>query len=192
MRILLAEDDAASRTVLCRQLKSLGHEVLAAADGAQAWELFEREEPELVITDWVMPELDGASLCRKIRDARRDRYTFIMILTAIEKSTGYIDGMAAGADDYATKPCDIEELAVRIHVAERILALQRERDTLHELLPLCSRCNRIRSDQGEWEQVESYVTRMSKAQFSHGVCPDCFEKRMKPQIEHWMRRRATG
>jgi len=192
MRILLAEDDAATRTVLDKQLESLGHHVLTAVDGEEAWRLFQREDPELVITDWIMPNLDGSGLCRRIRDAGRDHYTYIMILTAVEKSIGYLDGMAAGADDYATKPCDVEELAVRLRVAERILSLQRERDTLHELLPLCPRCNRIRNENQEWQQVESYITRMANAQFSHGVCPECYEKHLKPQLERWKKRSGTG
>jgi sigma-B regulation protein RsbU (phosphoserine phosphatase) len=192
MRILLAEDDAATRTVVAKQLEALGHTVLCASDGAQAWEIFQKEAPPLVITDWLMPNLDGAGLCRNIRQAAGSTYTFIVILTAVERSTGYLDGMAAGADDYATKPCDGGELAVRIRVAERILSLQHERDTLHELLPLCPRCKRIRNEHEQWQQVETYITRMADAQFSHGVCPECYEKHMKPQLEAWKRRNTTS
>lgn len=192
MKILLAEDDASSRTVVSRQLTRLGHEVVSAVDGAEAWELFQREEPDLVITDWMMPGLDGAGLCRQIRDAKRKQYTYILILTAVEKESGYLDGMAAGADDYATKPCDVEELAVRVRVAERILALQRERDSLQKLLPICPRCKRVRDEGGEWHQVEAYMGTEADAQFSHGVCPECHAKYMKPQLEKWRARSASG
>ena len=192
MKILLAEDDVATLTVVSKQLKSLGHEVLTAVDGAVAWEIFQKEQPPLVVTDWIMPNVDGAGLCRLIRQANSERYTYIIILTAVERSTGYLEGMASGADDYATKPCDIGELTVRLRVAERILALQQERDALHELLPLCPRCKRIRNEHDQWQQVESYITRMADAQFSHGVCPDCYEKHMKPQLEAWKRRNAAG
>jgi len=192
MKILLAEDDAATRTVVGKQLRSLGHEVLCAADGVEAWEKFQAEAPPLVITDWIMPNLDGAELCRRIRQANSSRYTYIIILTAVERNTGYLEGMAAGADDYATKPCDGGELSVRLRVAERILSLQRERDTLHELLPLCPRCKRIKNEHDQWQQVEAYITRMADAQFSHGVCPECYEKHMKPQLDSWKRRSGAG
>jgi len=192
MKILLAEDDAASRLVVSRQLKRLGHDIVTAADGAEAWEIYQRLQPDLVITDWMMPDLDGASLCRQIRDAAGERYTYILILTAVEKDTGYLDGMAAGADDYATKPCDGEELAVRLSVAERILSMQRKRDTLQELLPICPRCKQIRDEEGKWHQLETYMTRQADAQFSHGICPECYETHMKPQLEKWRNRPVTG
>src|SRR5512136_2466405 len=122
MNILLAEDDATSRERLATQLTRLGHSVEGYVDGESAWAGFQERKPDLVITDWIMPGIDGLELCRRIRGAHFAAYTYIIILTAMDRKVGYIDGMSSGADDFVTKPCDIVELTVRLRVAERILA----------------------------------------------------------------------
>lgn len=123
MKILIAEDDMVSRLVLGATLKKLGHQVTATSDGQQAWEALEEEHFPLLISDWMMPGLDGLELCRLIRARDQARYTYILLLTALGGKNSYLDGMDAGADDFITKPFDEDTLVARLRVAQRILEL---------------------------------------------------------------------
>lgn len=183
MRVLAVEDDPVSRRILTVVLERLGHVVLPANNGLEAWQRFQAEPVDAVITDWMMPELDGLELTRRIRSHRKDRYTYVLLLTALAGRDRYLDGMMAGADDFVSKPVDREELHARLRVAERILGLQREVRQLEGLLPICSYCKKIRDEKEQWSQVEEYVSRKTEAQFSHGVCPDCYDRVLKPQLE---------
>ncbi len=183
MRILIAEDDAASRAILAGQLAKLGHDVDAAENGEDAWDRFLSQQPEVVITDWNMPETDGLELCRRIRAHQAKPYTYLIILTTLDKKVDYLEGMEAGADDFVIKPCETVDLSVRLSVAQRILSLQKEVKQLEGLLPICPECKKIRDETENWQPVESYLTRRTEAQFSHGICPECFETIMKPQLD---------
>ncbi|GHA79063.1 GGDEF domain-containing protein [Cognatilysobacter bugurensis] len=123
MKILVAEDDATSRLVLGATLRSLGHDVTAVEDGAAALEAWRRDEYGLVISDWLMPLLDGPGLCRHIRAEHRPHYTYVVLLTSLEGKGNYLSGIEAGADDFVTKPLDRDVLAARLSVAERIIGL---------------------------------------------------------------------
>jgi sigma-B regulation protein RsbU (phosphoserine phosphatase) len=191
MNVLVVDDDLISRKVLAAQLRKLGHAVTEAKDGAEAWTLLEKTGFPLVITDWIMPDVDGPELCRRIRTLHREPYTYVILLTAIERRTGYVEGIDAGADDFVTKPCGTDELQIRLRVAARILALQSEAYVLEGLLPICPACSRIRTESEAWQPVEGFVMKPTEAQFSHGVCPECYEKHMKPQIEA-VRQNAAG
>ena len=191
-RILLVEDDAVTRLVVAAQLKKLGYDPILARDGKEGLALFLREHPPIVVTDWIMPEMDGAELCRNIRNLQNGVYAYVILLTAMDRKAGYVEGMKAGADDFVTKPCTLEELKVRLRVAERILLLQSEARQLSDLLPLCPECHRIRTQDNSWMQVELYLMKTSDAQFSHGICPECFEKFMKPQIERYRAAKAAS
>jgi phosphoserine phosphatase RsbU/P len=183
MRILAVEDDPVSRRILTATLERLGHEVTVVPDGQEAWLSFATLPPEVVITDWMMPRMDGLELTRRIRARDGERYTYVIMLTALRGRTSYLDGMAAGADDFLTKPFDKDELQARLRVAERLLGLQREVKQLEGLLPICTYCKRIRDEADSWSQVEEYVGRRTEAQFSHGICPDCYDRHLKPQLE---------
>jgi signal transduction histidine kinase len=126
MRILIAEDDTTSRLILQETLGQLGHDVVAAANGEEAWAAWRRESVSLVISDWMMPDLDGIELCRRIRAENRARYTYVILLTALGGKENYLEAMRAGADDFASKPLDADQLHARLRVAERIRGLQRE------------------------------------------------------------------
>lgn len=191
MNILLAEDDAMTRRVLVSQLRKLGHAVTEAEDGVEALARYRDAAPQVLITDWMMPNMDGPALCRAIRDEKAREYTFIIILTALEKKIGYAEGMKAGADDFMTKPADIVELNVRLRVAERIVRLQKEVQQLQGLLPICSKCKRIKVAENRWEQVESYITKRSVAQFSHGICPSCYAAVVQPQLDALKQKRSV-
>lgn len=125
MKILLAEDAAASRFLLQRALEELGHECVVAEDGVQAWDLYRSSNPEVVISDWIMPGLDGDELCRRIRADEDHPYTYFVMLTSLEDKEHVLRGMQAGVDDYLTKPLDRNELTARLIAAGRVTALHR-------------------------------------------------------------------
>ena len=124
MRILIVEDDRPSRRLLAANLAAGGHVVVEAEDGLQAWELMQHEHFRMVITDWMMPNLAGPDLIRRIRSEVQGRYIYTIIVTALGDKAHVVDGLAAGADDYITKPYYAEELLARVKIGERILGLE--------------------------------------------------------------------
>jgi len=126
MRILLAEDSAASRFLLQRAVEELGHECVVAEDGLQAWDRYKEAGPEVVISDWIMPGLDGDELCRRIRADEDGPYTYFVMLTSLEDKEHILRGMRAGVDDYLTKPLDRNDLNARLIAATRVTALHRQ------------------------------------------------------------------
>jgi phosphoserine phosphatase RsbU/P len=183
MVILLAEDDQVTRTTLAAILSAQGHDITEADDGIQAWGAWQLSAPRVVVADWLMPEMDGLDLCRKIRATLGRPYTYFILLTARQGRESYLEAMDAGVDDFITKPAGAPELGARLRVAERILGLREELLTLEGLLAVCSYCKRMRSADGNtWSSLEGYIEQHSKAEFSHGVCPDCYEKHLRPQL----------
>jgi CheY-like chemotaxis protein len=126
MKTLIADDEDITRLLLRSALKKLGHEVHEAINGAEAWEAWSSGEFPFIISDWMMPDLDGLSFCRRIRAERRADYTYIVLLTARSGKSNYLEAMNAGADDFITKPFEKDAFAARVRVAERILGLHAE------------------------------------------------------------------
>lgn len=124
MRILIVDDSKISRRTLEAVASNWGYEVLGADTGEEGWEIMRRESPRLVITDWMLPGMDGPTLCRKIRASDARHYVYIILLTAREDKQSLVDGMGAGADDFLRKPVDFEELRARIRAGERVLNLE--------------------------------------------------------------------
>jgi sigma-B regulation protein RsbU (phosphoserine phosphatase) len=126
MKILIAEDERITRRSLQRQLESWGHDVVAAADGREAWEEYQRRQFDIVVTDWEMPRMDGRELIQCIRGGNPSSYTYLIMLTGHSETADLIVGMEAGADDFLAKPFDRGELRVRLHAGERIIQLERK------------------------------------------------------------------
>lgn len=124
MRILIVDDDVDMRRLLLHTLQSWGYDVVQTIDGAQAWDLLQNEPFSFVITDWMMPKLDGLELCRRIREGRFSRYIYTILLTSKHSKDELIKGMEAGADDFLIKPFNAGELKVRIRAGERIITLE--------------------------------------------------------------------
>jgi two-component system cell cycle response regulator len=123
-RVLVAEDDRVAARVLERLLRQAGYEVQLAHDGKQAWELYQQQPVPLVITDWMMPEMDGLELCRRLRENPHNGYTYIILLTARDQKEDQITALESGADDFLNKPLNAAELQARLRVAERILQME--------------------------------------------------------------------
>ncbi|MDI2035720.1 GGDEF domain-containing response regulator [Paenarthrobacter nitroguajacolicus] len=123
MKILIADDDQISRMITKAAVEQSGHECIVAVDGDSAWQLFQEHSPEAVVTDLMMPGLNGLDLCRAIRAAEEDRYTYIILVTSHGSRKDVLAGMEAGADDYVTKPLDPFSLHIRLLAAQRITSL---------------------------------------------------------------------
>jgi len=188
MKVLIAEDDVTSRTLLELCLERQGYEVVAVDNGLDAWNLMRQDEPPAIaILDWIMPGLSGLEVCRRVRERASANQPYLILLTARDEHADLLTGLDAGADDYITKPFDGEELGARLKVGERIHGLQAAlNQRLHELsealsqiralqgvLPICSCCHKIRDDQGGWKKLELYIQEHSLARLSHSLCPEC-------------------
>lgn len=134
MEILIVEDDDISRSLLKNMLIEMGHNVRESEDGKQAWEWLRQNPCHLIITDWLMPELDGLELCRKIRSASFSCYMYVIMLTSKDRKKDLVDAFRAGADDYIPKPFDPEELRARVMTAFRVVELEKRHRQLNETL----------------------------------------------------------
>ena len=127
MRVLVADDDPVYRRLLESTLSSWGFEVSLANDGSAAWKRLSGEDgPQLAILNWIMPSMDGAEVCCRLKEHRGLRPIYIIMLTARGSATDVAAGLRAGADDYVVKPFDHQELQARLQAGERVLALQTE------------------------------------------------------------------
>jgi CheY-like chemotaxis protein len=209
MHVLIADDDRIAAAVLSRTLQQWNYEVTVVADGGEAWSHLQEAQstrvPTLAILDWMMPHLEGADVCRRVRRDMPLANMYLMLLTSLEGRSHVVAGLDAGADDYLVKPFDPDELRARVSVGVRVLTLQERLadrvgelqealanvKQLHGLLPICSYCKRIRGDDQYWTQVELYVAARSDAQFSHGICPPCAQK-LDQEIDELQRKKRAG
>ena len=198
MRALIAEDNPTTRLLLGSTLSEWGYEVIATSDGDEAWQELQQENaPQLILLDWKMPGMDGIEVCRKLRELPAAQAAHVILVTARGGKEDIVAGLEAGANDYITKPFEPSELRARLQAGARIVELQknladrvRELESaltrvkqLQGLLPICAYCKKIRDDKNYWQQVEAYISSHSEAQFSHGICPDCHERVVKPELE---------
>jgi two-component system cell cycle response regulator len=134
MRVLIAEDDLVARRLLQKTLESWGYTVFTAENGRQAWEILQSEDLKLIIADWIMPVMDGITLCQKIRSSGIHGYVYFILLTGRHKKEDIVRGLEAGADDYVAKPFERDELKVRVRAGERIIRLEKELREKNETL----------------------------------------------------------
>lgn len=176
MNVLVVDDDPSTVSMVSTVLKKQGHSIVTAPDGDQGWQLVRQNPVDMIVSDWMMPGLEGPDLCKMVRKLSRERYVYIILLTSLSGRERFLEGMQAGADDFMRKPVDVEELIARVTAAERILGLHQHVAQLEGLLAICSYCKKIRDDGGQWVQVEHYMSRRTQLEFSHGVCPICKAK----------------
>ncbi|MBN2529024.1 MAG: SpoIIE family protein phosphatase [Deltaproteobacteria bacterium] len=123
-RILIVDDDSSTRNLLKIYLSQWGYDCTLAEDGSHAWELYQQSNFDMVLTDWMMPGLQGPELCQKIRGYDKGGYTYVILCTVKDNVKNIVEGIESGADDYVTKPFDRNELKVRITAGERVLRLE--------------------------------------------------------------------
>jgi sigma-B regulation protein RsbU (phosphoserine phosphatase) len=185
MKVLAVEDDEVGRTVLRQALRTLGYAVAEAVDGEGAWTQLQGEPVRIVVSDWMMPGIDGLELCRRIRARTGQDYTYFILVTARDASSeNQRTAMEAGVDDFLSKPIDMQELWMRLHVAERILRYTTRVRQLEQLLPICSYCKKVRDDHNYWQQIENYIKDRTGSEFSHSVCPDCYQRIVMPDLKN--------
>lgn len=206
MKILIAEDNEVSSRILQLTLASAKYEIICTKNGTQALSVLEKEDaPKLAVIDWMMPEMDGLAVCRRLQQIPSITPVYIILLTAKGSKTEIVQGLEAGAQDYVIKPFNREELLARVKVGETVVTLQKKLaekvksleaaliqvKQLQGILPICSYCKHVRDDQNYWQKVETYITDHSEAEFSHSICPDCYAKEVQPQLDKYKSKPAT-
>ncbi len=184
MKILTVDDDQVSRKILVQALHRLGHETAEAADGEEALRILAQDPIRVVVSDWLMPGMDGLDLCHRIRAQVNAEYTYFVLLTSREAdSANQREAIEAGVDDFLTKPLDLQELWMRLRVSERILKFTTQVRQLEAFLPICSYCKKVRDDHNYWQQIEGYINQRTGSEFSHSICPDCYQRVIVPELE---------
>ena len=184
MKILAVEDDLVAQKILVQALHRLGYQATEAADGAEALRLLEQEPVRVIVSDWLMPGMDGLELCRRIRSKMNTEYTYFILLTSrTADHANQREAIEAGVDDFLTKPLDLQELWMRLRVAERILRYATQVQQLETFLPICSYCKKVRDDHNYWQQIEAYINQRTGSEFSHSICPDCYTTKIVPDLE---------
>jgi putative nucleotidyltransferase with HDIG domain len=134
MNVLIADDDPVTLSLLSTQLASWGHAVSQATDGDSAWETVCSSPIDIVVSDWIMPGLDGLELCRRIRENRQSSYTYLILISAQNSKADIVRGLESGVDDYITKPIDMDALRARIEIGVRIVNLERNLNRKIEII----------------------------------------------------------
>lgn len=187
--ILIVDDLPTNLGLLFRHLERAGFRVMAAQDGPAALSQVQQDPPDLILLDIMLPGVNGFEICRRLKADQTTRDIPIIFMTALSDINSKVRGFEAGGADYVTKPLEFQEVLARVstHLTNRKLqqALQEKIEqlehalshvkTLRGLLPICASCKKIRDDDGYWQQVEVYIRDHSDAEFSHGICPDCFK-----------------
>jgi DNA-binding response OmpR family regulator len=202
--ILIIDDIGKNIQVLASILGQSDFAVSYALSGQQALDVVMEEEFDCILLDIMMPGMDGLEVCRRIKDQPGKKNIPIIFLTARTEKADIISGFEAGAVDYLTKPFNAIELLARVNTHVQLkkirdllektnleLAAKNEHleklnaelqetlkklETLEGIIPICSFCKKIRDDQGYWDQVDSYISKHTRALFSHGLCPECLKK----------------
>ncbi len=184
MKVLLIENDPISRLYMEATLAMLGLVSEIAESGEEARKILVSDPNiRLVVCDWLMPDQTGLELCRWVR-ARKMEYIYFIVYTPYDASKENEDAaIDAGVDDFLQKPVNLRELRIRLHVARRILESAAHIRELQGLVPICSYCKSVRDDEDYWHRIEKYLSVRTGSDFTHSVCPACYEDHIIPQLE---------
>ncbi len=184
MNILIAEDDLISRKLLQTNLEQMGYLVTASTDGQEAWDIFDRVPYRIVVSDWLMPSVNGLELCKKIRQRPDTDYTYFILLTAnVGEEKNYFEAMESGVDDFLSKPLDRQQLAIRLRVAKRILKDTSRIKSLENIVTMCAYTKKIKMEEESWQNIEEFIEKYLGIKLSHGIHPDYYEQVIVPEIE---------
>ena len=191
IKILIVEDDPFFQRVLQKRIVADGYQVQIASDGREGMKAIVTFEPDLVISDWMMPQVDGLELCQSVKTGLKDAAPYFILLTAKGEIDNKLLGLETGADDYLVKPCDHGELMARVRAGLRIVLLTQElraasarlekadaelaakTSRMAELLPMCPSCGKVREASGRWRTLEDYLVDRRGTEFTPGLCGDC-------------------
>jgi len=167
--VLAVDDNPQNLKFLGQLLSDNNYEVGMAQNGQQALNFVSKNQPDLILLDIMMPEMDGFKVCQKLKSQLETKHIPIIFLTAKTETEDIVKGFDLGGVDYVTKPFTSAELLSRIktHIELKIL---------RGLLPICSKCKKIRDDSGFWKQIDDYIENHSEVVFSHGICPECIQE----------------
>jgi phosphoserine phosphatase RsbU/P len=208
--LLIIDDIPENIQVLGHTLAKERYSVSFATDGQQALDMIAENDFDLILLDIMMPNMDGYEVCRRLKHMPGKKEVPVIFLTARTEPQDIVKGFQVGAVDYVTKPFNAPELLARVRthtelrnarklIQKRNRELARKNDalektnteltraleriqTLEGILPICSYCNKIRDEKGNWKQLEAYISNHSSAEFSHGICPTCMQ-RYHPDFE---------
>jgi len=187
VKVLVVEDDPFFTRILQKRLSAEGYQVFAAADGRAGMKAIVQHEPDLVISDWMMPEVDGLELCQSVKTGLREAAPYFILLTAKGEINDKLLALDTGADDYLVKPCDQVELIARVRAGIRVVSLtQSLRRTVADLrsgsapdapagtaAAWCDRCHRVERAPGEWVAIEEVLGQALGRPVVPGACPEC-------------------
>ena len=211
-KILVTDDDPINLALMTSVLQRAGYDVVATKTGEECLHGVQECRPSLILLDVVLPDISGIEVLRQIKSSPNMKDVFVILMSGVDVSSEkQADGLNIGADGYITKPISNKELVARVQAMERIKAAEdalreKERElqesvsylraalseikVLKGLIPICSSCKKIRNDLGFWDHLESYLSEHTDAMFTHGLCPECYEKSLA-QIEG-MRKQDTN
>lgn len=179
--ILIVDDEELVRASLIAELQGCNFELTTAANGEMAIALLQKRHFDLVLTDLMMEGLDGIQVLKAAKEL--DPEIVVVILTGYGHMASAIDALRLGANDYMVKPCDIDELLMRMQRCFTVQELRKKVKLYEEILPVCCLCKKIRDDRERpghqsWLPADTYLTRKTNIKISHGYCPECFELTM--------------
>jgi CheY-like chemotaxis protein len=198
-RILAVDDESVNIQLMTAALKD-EYDILTALNGRDAIDLVAEHTPDLILMDVMMPDISGFEVCKTIKADERFTDIPVIFLTAMDSQDGQLQGLELGGIDYLTKPINFPLLKLRVHnhiaLKERNDLVKEQRDLLARqkaeleaalarvkqlegIIPICMYCKKIRDDQQNWHQLETYISNHSEALFSHGMCPHCAEEQME-------------
>ena len=183
--ILIVDDQEANVCLLEVMLRGAGYlSVSTTRDPREVCELYRRHRYSLIVLDLLMPGLDGFEVMEGLKAVETQGYLPVLVQTAQPQHK--VRALKAGAKDFVSKPFDLVEVLLRVHNLLEVRLLLAAVKVLNSLLPICSYCRRIRDGKDYWQSVEDYVSQHTDSKFSHGICPDCFGKQVRPESEEFL------
>jgi phosphoserine phosphatase RsbU/P len=189
LSVLVVDDTQINIDLLVLLLQKKNYNVQVAESGKEALQKIAVSPPDVILLDIMMPEMDGYETCRRIKNDQDSKHIPVIFITALSEIKDKIKGFEVGGVDFVTKPFNVQEVLARVKaqltiqhlyktLAEKNRELEKALDevkSLQGIVPICSKCKKIRDDDGFWQKVEQYVSERTGAQFSHSYCPTCLQ-----------------